>query len=109
MAYLVEVVLLSTNAINFSESHYCPSLSIDHVKYQISRRCHGLIHVISLRKGNWVSFSGQLTEATIKRRKCLCSFLIMSLIQVDARCTSIVPSKARCQTLSSKPIDPPRL
>lgn len=53
-------------------------LSNDHSKYQISRRCHRLIHIISWRKGNWVSFSGQLTEATIKRRKCLCSFLFMS-------------------------------
>lgn len=82
-------------------------LSIDHLKHQISRRCHGLIHIISWRKGNWVSFSGQLTEATIKRRKCLCSFLFLSLIQVDARCTSIVSSKSRCPTRSSHPIGPP--
>lgn len=67
------------------------------------------MQAMSLRKGIWVSFLGQLTEATIKRRKCFWLLPGLSLIQASIWCTLMILSNNHRQTQSGKPVNPLRL
>lgn len=64
----------SQDNIDFSRTTPLPSSTVASLS-GIEAPSHRWMHVISMRKETWVSFSGQLTEATIKRRKCLYSCL----------------------------------